>query len=400
MPRGVYTRAPQGEATQSANVDLMRDAIRAVWNPLSIQQKKDVLNRIGWKTTRIAHFDIDKMTEWSVAGLYRDRVKVNQAVSDMSTGTGVIQDNDQIDLNLKKIREDKADTIQVPVVAAVKKAREYKEYVLVEFIPQNVKPYNTRKIGNITDVEVIETAVERRLNILLVGETGTGKTHVLSYVAQEMKMPYFRANLNGAITPDDLIGQWVPSEGGNGFKWQDGILTRFVKNGGLFVADEINFAKPDILAFLNSLLDDDRFIVLYPHEGERIQAHPDFVFAAAMNPSTYQGTRALNMALQDRFDVALEFELTPTLQKTMIPDRKLLDFKRHVDELVQRGDIRGSLSMRGMLQYVQNKELFGPSVAREILLRKFHGAGLEAVKHQMEILLGRDSVVGVDDGEE
>ena len=83
MPRGVYNRAPKGEQTQSANIDLMRDAIRAVWNPLNLGQRKEILNRIGWKTSRVAHFDIDQMTDGPVAGLYRDRVKVNKAVSDI-----------------------------------------------------------------------------------------------------------------------------------------------------------------------------------------------------------------------------------------------------------------------------------------------------------------------------
>jgi len=264
---------------------------------------------------------------------------------------------------------------------------------LSKFIPTKVGSYRPRKIGNLTDVEILERSVRSRLNILIVGETGTGKTHSLEYIAYKLRTPYFRANFNGAITPDDLIGQWVPQEAGeeNGarFRWQEGTLVRFVQDGGLFVADEINFAKPDMLAFLNPLLDYNRYLVVYPHHGERINAHEDFVFAATMNPASYvyQGARQLNLALQDRFNVQLNYVLGPELLESLVADRKLLEFKEKVDKMIETGEVRGVLSMRGLLQYMQNSTIFGKQVAKQVLLQKFSGVGYEAVEHMMEMTL-------------
>jgi len=261
------------------------------------------------------------------------------------------------------------------------------DHPLADYVPREVASYYPRKIGDKTDIEILETAISRGLNILLISDTGSGKSHALEFIANRLKMPYFRANLNGGTTTDDMIGQWVPKETG-GFEWIDGSLVKFVKFGGIYCADELNFAKPDILAFLNPLLDFGRFIVVFQHKGERIKAHPQFVFVAAMNPpGAYIGTRPLNLALQDRFQVVLDFKVTTQLLEKLVPNPKLREFKTKIDDMISKGEIKGTLSVRGMQQYMQNAELFGKEVATKILLQKFSGAGLDAVEHMIDIVL-------------
>lgn len=58
--------------------------------------------------------------------------------------------------------------------------------------------------------------------------------------------------------------------------------------------EEINFAKPQYLAFLNSLLDDNGFVRL--DNGEVIKRHKNFRFFAKMNIG-YFGTKELNKSL-------------------------------------------------------------------------------------------------------
>jgi len=259
-----------------------------------------------------------------------------------------------------------------------------KQHPLEELIPQTCEEYIPRKIAGITDVAILSTAINRRQNILLVGETGVGKTHCIRWLACQMKLPYCRVNLNGSTTVEDLVGQWIPNNGK--FVWSDGVLIRFMRYGGIFVCDEINAANPEILFVLNSLLDDERRIVLVQKDGEVVRAHPDFVFVATMNPSTYEGTKILNLGLKDRFDVVLEFKEDDQIFKKLEIDPQLIEFRKKLQPLIDGGEIIGYLSVRGMLQYMKNKQIYGTKVAKEILKQKFEGVGRPAIEHILELL--------------
>ncbi|MCK4262855.1 MAG: AAA family ATPase, partial [Dehalococcoidia bacterium] len=66
--------------------------------------------------------------------------------------------------------------------------------------------YYPRHIGGTLDTIIIENAVRDRGNILLIGETGTGKSHVLRLTAYRLGLPYVRVQLYDAISPEDLFG--------------------------------------------------------------------------------------------------------------------------------------------------------------------------------------------------
>jgi midasin (ATPase involved in ribosome maturation) len=80
------------------------------------------------------------------------------------------------------------------------------------------------------------------------------------------------------------------------------------------VFEEINFARPQYLAFLNSLLDDNGMVRL--DNGEVVRRHENFRFFATMNLG-YYGTRELNQALYNRFNVIVD---VPDLSDSMIYD--------------------------------------------------------------------------------
>ena len=257
-----------------------------------------------------------------------------------------------------------------------------KNDTLKDLIPSHAKRYIPQTIvGGTTDVEIIKKAIEYRKNVLLIGETGTGKTHCSRSIAVEFGIPYMRVNLNGGTTVEDLVGQWIPHNGG--WEWSDGVLTKMLRYGGLFVCDELNAANAEILFILHSILDDERKVVLVQKDGEVVQAHKDFVFIATMNPSTYEGTKPLNLALFDRFDVILEFK---DIAKGLIKDSVLMDVYRKVQTALKDGNVQGVLSPRGILQFQQNRELFGSDVAKMIMLKKFEGVGREAVEHILEVI--------------
>lgn len=243
--------------------------------------------------------------------------------------------------------------------------------------------YYPRLIGGRLDIDIIEEAMCQRMNVLLIGETGSGKSHVLRLVAYRLGLPYVRVQLYDAISPEDLFGSWVPSVEG-GFSWQDGVLTHFMRHGGVFVADELNGAKPGMNFVFHSITDHERRMTLTQKDGEVVYAHPDFVFCATMNPE-YEGTRPLNRALFDRFNVVLDYDEENPAVKVMFPPQ-LVEFKERVDQAMGAGELEGVCSVRSLIQYMRNAELFGSEVAKGILIQKFEGLGREAVADIMEAI--------------
>src|SRR6202008_2443922 len=107
------------------------------------------------------------------------------------------------------------------------------------FVPREV-PYEDNK----KTVEQVAIAIAHRLPVLLIGETGTGKTSLIRHLALNTNNAFVRVNFNGGTTIDELVGRWVIDGGET--KWNDGLLVTAMKKGYWFHADEINAASAEI----------------------------------------------------------------------------------------------------------------------------------------------------------
>jgi len=98
------------------------------------------------------------------------------------------------------------------------------------------------------------------LAALFHGPAGTGKTMSCKLICQEIQMPIMDT-INCTENLDEFIlGKYIPVD--DGIIFMESYVTMAIRNGGAVVFEEINFAKPQYLAFLNSLLDDNGFVRL------------------------------------------------------------------------------------------------------------------------------------------
>lgn len=88
------------------------------------------------------------------------------------------------------------------------------------------------------------------------------------------------------------------------FTWHDGPLIQSMKQGGLFLLDEISLAEDSVLERLNSVLEPERTLFLAEKSSETnesLTAVEAFRFLATMNPGGDYGKKELSPALRNRF---------------------------------------------------------------------------------------------------
>lgn len=183
--------------------------------------------------------------------------------------------------------------------------------------------YVGRQVHGVWDFELAENARMNRRNILLMGDTGSGKTMFGEAYAAKQGFLYYSLPCDVSIDPSALFGKMQPTDVPGKFEWQDGPVTQVVREGGVLNISEVNFMPPKIAAALYPLLDGRRYIPLLGHKGEVVRAHENLLVIADMNPQ-YRGTMDLNAAFKNRFafkvhwgyDASVEAKLVkmPTLR--------------------------------------------------------------------------------------
>ena len=157
---------------------------------------------------------------------------------------------------------------------------------------------------------------------LLEGETGVGKSALVRYLAYLTHTPVYWVNLCEQTDPSELIGKYVPV-GRDEFAWVDGVLIRAMKEGAWIFLDDINLAPSQILERINPLLDEDAFVIVTEHEGEKVIPQPGFRLFAARNPLHYRGRQRLSLAFVNKFNLIHIREHPPEEMEQILAEKGL-----------------------------------------------------------------------------
>lgn len=135
-------------------------------------------------------------------------------------------------------------------------------------------------------------------NVMLCGPAGTGKTTLVENVAQVLGKPFDFNSFGDGTTKGDLIG-YRDAMG----EYRDTQLVRMVKEGGIYLADELDRANGASLTVLHSILANG--IISTP--GGTLHKPDGFSFVAAVNTAgtgandLYTSAQEQDAALLDRF---------------------------------------------------------------------------------------------------
>ncbi|MCP9257055.1 Midasin [Dirofilaria immitis] len=135
--------------------------------------------------------------------------------------------------------------------------------------------------------------------VLIVGETGCGKTTVAQMLAKEKLLAL---NCHQRTEAADFLGSLRPIGEGK-FKWVDGVVIKAMKEGRPLLIDEISLASDSVLERLNPLLEPSRSLFLNDGglSSDEIRAKSGFNVIATMNPGGDYGKKELSKALRNRF---------------------------------------------------------------------------------------------------
>lgn len=140
-------------------------------------------------------------------------------------------------------------------------------------------------------------------NLLLTGETSTGKTTLVETLSKLMNIPIFTVNGSRDLNIETLIGFKDLDEGNITVK--NGGLIRAMELGGMLYIDEANLILPSVLGIAHGALD-HRKKIYNELTGEIVEADKDFLVTASIN-DRYEDTVEMNKATKDRF-VAIEMD--------------------------------------------------------------------------------------------
>jgi midasin (ATPase involved in ribosome maturation) len=185
------------------------------------------------------------------------------------------------------------------------------------------------------------------------GQTGTGKTINCKLICEAINLPILET-INCTENLDEFVlGKYLPTN--DKIVFCESFVTKAIRDGGAVIFEEINFAKPQYLAFLNSLLDDNGFVRL--DNNEIVKRNKNFRFFATMNYG-YFGTKDINQALYNRFQIIYKAnKLTDEKIKNMLLFRvpscsqylsKMLKVYHKICEKIEREELDFIISPRNL----------------------------------------------------
>jgi cobaltochelatase CobS len=141
----------------------------------------------------------------------------------------------------------------------------------------------------------------------LVGETGTGKTEHLLYIADRLNEPCYITKVHPALMPEDLEGSKELVSTPNGVVTRNalGLAAKAYKHGGLLILDEIDKANAALGCALHGLTDAkpwpiEQFgIILNMHSFCRVAATANTMGEGSNE--RYHTSNRMDAALRSRF---------------------------------------------------------------------------------------------------
>jgi nitric oxide reductase NorQ protein len=201
--------------------------------------------------------------------------------------------------------------------------------------------------------EIFAAAWRQGLPVLLKGPTGCGKTRFVQTMAEALGRPLFTVACHEDLTAGDLVGRFLLRGGET--VWEDGPLTRAVREGGICYLDEVVEARADTTVVIHPLADHRRELNI-ERLGQQLMAPPEFMLVVSYNPGYQSVLKDLKPSTRQRM-VSIELRYpAPELEERILCQETGIDADM-ARRLVRLGQAIRQLQHEGLPEAASTRTL-------------------------------------------
>ena len=192
-------------------------------------------------------------------------------------------------------------------------------------------------------------SIGARLPVFMVGEAGSGKTHLVEQVAKVLNLNFYCVSVCAQTTCSSLLG-YMDANG----KYVRSLFREAYEKGGVFLLDEIDNGNPNVLSVLNSAI--ANHVCSFPDS--MVAKHPDFVLCASGNTyghganRKYVGRLEIDAATLDRF-VFIEIGYDKKLERKICGNKNYANLIQTIRERAEALQCRSIISPRASINGVK-----------------------------------------------
>lgn len=197
--------------------------------------------------------------------------------------------------------------------------------------------------------------IRANVPVLLVGPTGSGKSHLARQAAEALGLPFYFTSLTAGCSEGVLTGRLLPIGEGGRFAYVVSDFVRAYETGGVFCADELDAADPNVLLVVNSAIANGHMSLPNRPDSPVAHRHEAFRLAATANTfghgadRSFVGRAALDAATLNRFSLGQIFvDYDPALEESIVPG-PILAWGRRVRDAIRQHGFRRFCSTRNLL---------------------------------------------------
>lgn len=214
-------------------------------------------------------------------------------------------------------------------------------------------------------LRTVALGVELGIPVYLWGHAGVGKSSVFEQFCARTGRPFLRVQHSVNMEESQVVGQYVFRDGET--VWEDGPLPYAMRNGMLYLADEYDFALPNVLSLYQPALEGKPLVIKEAPAALRVvRPHPHFRLCATGNTNgagddtgLYQGATLQNFANYERFGVVAHARwLTKRQEVAALVGRtgvsraeagQLVGYAQEIRRAHDSGKLGATISLRAMI---------------------------------------------------
>lgn len=195
-------------------------------------------------------------------------------------------------------------------------------------------------------LSILKSQKRIQKNIMLVGEAGSGKTHLAYNISQALGLEFYPMSVGLQTTKSDLLG-FINAHG----EYVTSPVREAFEKGGVLLLDEFDSTHAGVVTIINSLLANGH--CSFPDK--IVPKNDKFICLVACNTYghganiDYVGRNRLDGATLDRF-IVVDVDYDKKLEETLTGNKEWLEIINKIRKNIEKQGIKMIVSPRASMQ--------------------------------------------------